>query len=287
MRFFFIFVSFFKEETLHLSISVNNRTTMEIKNLDGSPLVFEQDGKLIFEEVEHTYHVMGLGDLTPVSQVIARFFKPFDAVYWSLRKSHGDEQKAAELREHWAAKGAVASQTGTFLHRQIERFLNGDQQPEMICHTSYKGEFVQLKKDIDITKEWNFFRAFDHDTDYHPFRTEWGVFDPVAHMAGTIDLICSCPDGTYEIYDWKRSNKVDPNENTPWSTGLHGLEHLADTSYRHYCLQQNLYRYIVEQYYGLKISRMNLVVLHPDYWKYRIVPIPRMQREVETILRHL
>ena len=256
-------------------------------NLDGSSLLFEQDGKLIFEEIEHTYQVNGLGKLTPVSQVIAQFFKPFDAERWSLRKCRGDVSEAAILRDQWASKGALASQTGTFLHKQIERFLNGDTHLELVCHVDYQGEHVKLSEDVNISKEWGFFLAFDKETAYRPFRTEWGVFDPESRMAGTIDLICACADGSYEIYDWKRSNKVDPNVNNPWATGLHGLEHLTDTPYRRYCLQQNLYRYMVERYYGLRISRMNLVVLHPDYWKYRIVPIPRMQREVNTILSRL
>jgi ATP-dependent exoDNAse (exonuclease V) beta subunit len=103
-------------------------------------------------------------------------------------------------------------------------------------------------------------------------------------MAGTIDLVCACPDGTYEIYDWKRSNKVNPTEVNRWASGLNGLEHLTDTSYSHYCLQQNLYRYMLERNYGIRISRMNLVVLHPDYSSYRIVPVPRMDSEVAIIL---
>ena len=106
-------------------------------------------------------------------------------------------------------------------------------------------------------------------------------------MAGTIDLICSRADGTYELYDWKRSNKVDPNETNSWSSGIKGLEHLPDTSYYHYCLQQNLYRYMLEKNYGIKVSRMNLVVLQPDFTTYRVVPVPVMEKEVRTIVEYI
>ena len=102
-----------------------------------------------------------------------------------------------------------------------------------------------------------------------------------------MDLICSRHDGTYEIYDWKRSNKVDPNEINQWSSGIHGLEHLADTSYVHYCLQQNLYRYMLEKNYGIKISRMNLVVLHPDFMSYKVVPVSVMDDEVAKITHYI
>ena len=97
-------------------------------------------------------------------------------------------------------------------------------------------------------------------------------------------LLITGEDGTYELYDWKRSNKVDPNDTNQWSNGINGLEHLSDTSYIHYCLQQNLYRYMLEKNYGIKINRMNLVVLHPDFMSYKVVPVPIMNREVRIIV---
>lgn len=260
---------------------------MTYRNIDNSSLTFEQDRRLSFEKVSHTYHVEGIGYLMSVSHVIAFFFKTFDANAISLRITHGDAIAAERLREEWDIKGTIANQLGTFLHKQIERYLNGEIHPEMICPIHYEGKYHQFDKTLDITREWNFFKNFDRDTEYHPFRTEWGVYNGECGIAGTIDLICSRNDGTYEIYDWKRSNKINPCEKNRWESGLHGLEHLTDTSYIHYCLQQNLYRYLIEKKYGLKISRMNLVVLHPDYFNYRIVPIPFMEREVELIIDYM
>ena len=260
---------------------------MKNRNLDGSTLTFEQDGKLFFEEKEHKYTVEGVGEMTPVSHVVSEFFQPFDAEYWSLRKSRGNRLQAEKLREEWESKGAVASQAGTFMHKQIENYLNGNATPELYCCVGYKGKHVHISELVDIEREWGFFKGFDRETEYTPFRTEWGVYDVDTRIAGTIDLICSRADGTYEIYDWKRSCKIDPDEVNPWSDGRFGLEHLADTSYVHYCLQQNLYRYLVERNYGLKVSRMNLVVLHPDFDSYRLVAIPRMDREIEIMVRHV
>jgi hypothetical protein len=151
----------------------------------------------------------------------------------------------------------------------------------------YKGNYVKVAQAIDISREWSYFKAFERDVTFQPFRTEWRVFDADARMAGTLDFVCKCSDGTYEIYDWKRSNKIDPNERNRWANGLNGLEHLTDTSYIHYCLQQNLYRYMLEKNYGIKVSRMNLVVLHPELPCYRVVAIPPMEREVAHIIRKI
>ena len=256
------------------------------KNLDGSDITFEQDGKLSFNEEEHIYSLGGI-EFCSVSNIVSKFFREFDAVGISLKKCYGNESEAAKLREVWESKGSVASQAGTFLHKQIEDYLNGKEMPDLMCDVCYQGNYVKCSQRLDISREWSYFKAFERNTPFVPFRTEWRIYDADARMAGTLDFVCACPDGTYEIYDWKRSNKIDPTERNPWANGLNGLEHLTDTSYSHYCLQQNLYRYMLQKNYGLKVSRMNLVVLHPELPTYRVVPIPPMEREVEIILKRI
>lgn len=256
------------------------------KNINGSDLTFEQDNLISFDEATHTYSVDGK-ELTPVSNVVSQFFTPFDAERISIRKCHGDKNAARILRDEWAAAGQMASQAGTFLHKQIEDYISQGITPETLeCVTSYKGESISEEKIVDISKEWQYFLDFSRNVEFTPFRTEWKVFDLDARIAGTIDLLCTCPDGTYEIYDWKRSKKVNPNEINRFSRGLNGLGHLTDTPYVHYCLQQNLYRHILETNYGIKISAMHLVVLHPEKTAYEVVNIDRMDSEVETILKY-
>ena len=258
---------------------------MGVKNLNGSTIHFEQDSLINFEEVGHTYHVEGVGEMASVSSIISQFFKPFNARFWSIRKCDGDGLKAARLREEWDYKGFSAITVGTFLHKQIENYLNG-MEIERCCNVDYSGVFLKKKERVSIDREWSYFQNFSKDVHFQPFRTEWSIYDAEAHMAGTIDLICSCEDGTYEIYDWKRSYKVNPREKNRRANGLKGLGHLTDTAYVHYCLQQNLYRYMLEKNYGMRISRMNLVVLHPKLKQYEVVPIPRMDKEVDIILKN-
>lgn len=255
-------------------------------NLNGSTVTFEQDGKLSFNEEAHRYSLDGV-EFRSVSNVVGMFFREFDAEAMSLKKCNGNWLEAAKLREAWESKGAVASQAGTFLHKQIEDYLNGKKEPDLLCDVSYNGNYVKCNQTVDISREWNYFKAFERAVSLNPFRTEWRVYDADARVAGTLDLVCACEDGSYEIYDWKRSNKIDPTEVNRWASGLNGLEHLTDTSYSHYCLQQNLYRYMIEKNYGIKISRMNLVVLHPELPAYRVVPVPVMEREINVILNKI
>ena len=109
------------------------------------------------------------------------------------------------------------------------------------------------------------------------------------HAAGTIDMICREADGTFAIYDWKRSKKVVNAYGQPiveafgGKTDLRGLN-LPDTSFYHYCLQQNLYRYMLQKNYGIRISALNLVVLCPDYPTYFVAKVPIMDNIIQQIV---
>lgn len=263
------------------------------RNLDNSDLFFPQDKRISFKEEGHIYLLDGKRRLTPVSSVYSRYFKPFDSDYWSERKARSLPITAQQLKEQWECVGQKASFAGTHLHKQIEDFLNGDDYMAPMCRFTYDGDFIHEDTIINIDKEIEFFMKFAEEVDFTPFRTEWRVFDEELGMAGTIDLTCSRKDGTFEFYDWKRSRSlIDDNGNVCKINkfnlcGINGLEHIADCSYWHYTLQQNLYKYIVEKCYGLKISAMHLVVLHPDYNRYHIIEVPDMPHEIDFIVNEL
>ena len=146
------------------------------------------------------------------------------------------------------------------------------------------------KQIIHIDKEIEYFLRFVKEVDFTPFRTEWRVFDEELGIAGTIDLICSRKDGTFDFYDWKRSRSIIDAEGNVCDSrfyGINGLEHIPDSSYWHYALQQNLYRYIVENCYGLTISNMHLVILHPEYSSYKVIKLPRLDKEIKLIVNNL
>lgn len=262
-----------------------------IRNLDNSDLYFPQDERISFEEEGHIYLLDGERRLTPVSSVYSNFFKPFDSDFWAERKAQAMPITASQLKEQWECNAQMASFAGTHLHKQIEEYLNGKQYMEPICHFTFDGEFIHEEKIIAIDKEIEFFHKFVEEVDFTPFRTEWRVFDEEMGMAGTIDLMCSRKDGTYEIYDWKRSRSLideqgnECKRNKIDCRGINGLEHLQDCAYWHYALQQNLYKHIVEKCYGLSISAMRLVVLHPGYSGYKVIEIPNMPGEISVVLK--
>lgn len=247
---------------------VDNKPSIGFNLINAHP----RDRRIEFYPEAHIYTI----DKTPApsaSTIISKFFPEFDIEYWSKRKAPEFRMTPEEVADMWKKKGEKAAQEGTYLHEQIESYY--------------------LEQDYDTTEEFHLFRQFvsDHQ-EIKPYRSEWRIFDEEHHIAGTIDLISRNGSG-YEIFDWKRSKKVvnqftgSPICDNPRRCGIGQLSDIDDTSYNRYCLQQSLYRFILEKNYGMKVIKMHLVVLYPDYDRYYKVEVPYQKDIAEYILRTL
>jgi hypothetical protein len=84
------------------------------------------------------------------------------------------------------------------------------------------------------------------------------------------------------VYDWKRVKDL-PQDNK-YQSGLGPLAHLPDTKYWQYTLQLNIYKWMLEKNYGIVISELALVVLHPNNKSYKKYPLNIMTEEVEAMM---
>ena len=241
---------------------------------------FEQDRHIKFDAVQHIYTIDGI-QYRSVSSVISDLFPEFDTEKWSTIKAYERGVLPQQVAEEWDSKGRQSREVGTFMHQQIENYyLNKPISYEY--HYTYDGNYVHEDTMIDIDLELVLFEQFRDKVPVNPFRSEWRIFDRSLKLAGTIDLITKNEDGSYNIYDWKRSSRLN-NENH-YQRGLGKLVHLEDTPRNHYYLQQNLYRYILEHQYGLKIKEMKLVGLY-DYLD--LIDVPKMDNEISEIIKML
>jgi hypothetical protein len=231
-----------------------------------------RDKRVTFYPEPHIYLIDDIPVLS-TSTIVSKFFPEFDA--WEKARNLGMSNPLyglppEEIVRIWEQKGEEAAKLGTYMHEQIEKYY--------------------LNQPVEETKELQLFKQFDKDHPIKPFRTEWRIFNEDYNIAGTIDLIVN-NGNSFDIYDWKRSKKIIDYWGSPitidkWGgRGVGKLSDIHDTSYNHYCLQQGLYRYILEKKYGLRISKMYLVVLHPNYDKYYKLEVPYWEDKVEYILK--
>ena len=242
------------------------------------------DSRLNFDIENHFYSVDGDQIKYSVTQIIDQFFPEFDSEYWSrikakerldfLGKKYSKEQLdqlQQKILGEWDLKREEASKKGTILHETIENYYNGiftnDPPVEFSYFESFLNKYPKMK----------------------PYKTEWRVFDSKLSLAGTIDMVYEKPNGELFLFDWKRSSKlvndIGAIIKSDFEYGFDELNNLSNNSYNKYCLQQNLYKYILEENYDKKISSMNILVLHPRYHKYFHLQLPLLKKETEFLVR--
>jgi len=229
------------------------------------------DARIDFEEETHTYTIDGTKEgWLSCTGFLHYFFKPFkpDEVISNMMKSPKWPQSKyfgktpEEIKKQWTQ----TSSSGTRMHLDIENYYN------------------QALESPQESPEWTQFLDY-HDkigSQFEPYRTEWVVFDIEHKIAGSIDMVYKKPDGTLAIYDWKRVEEIR-TENR-WDHGYGPLAHLPDTNYWHYTIQLNVYKYILERYYGVVVSELALIILHPSNPKWKRLKLNIMTEEVEGMM---
>ena len=239
-----------------------------------------RDNDIHFDEPTHVYTVKGSSrGICSITQFLHQFFPHFDAdatIRKMMKSKHWPQSKwygmtAEQIKKAWNDNGKEASEAGTAMHLGIEMVMNrADSSVEL---------------SVKETLEWQYFWNYWHiDKEiWEPWRTEWEVWDSELKLAGSIDMVYrNKKDGTFAIYDWKRAKEMKM-ENS-FGTGFGPVNHLPDSNYWHYTLQLNMYRWILEKWYGVKISEMALVVLHPNNKNYKKYVLNRLEEEIEDMV---
>lgn len=254
-----------------------------------------RDERIQFEEETHTYTIDGVRrGWVSCTGFWHHFFGEFDAdaviakmmksPKWPSSPYYG--MTPAAIKKKWDDKRDASSAAGTRMHLDIEHCYNA--MPAFgleYCHWTLENGKDGMLADEWVPAggaEWDYFCDFQQShvakRGLIPYRTEWLVFDEEHRVAGSIDMVYRKPDGTLAIYDWKRVEELK-TENS-FQSGLGPLSHLPDTNYWHYSIQLNVYRAILERYYGEKVTELALVVLHPANKSWRVARLNMMDQEV-------
>lgn len=212
--------------------------------------------------------------LLSVTSLVNMFFEGFNAdlVIHQMRKSKkwGDNKynglSNEAIKKIWTQKGIDAATLGTQLHAAIECYYNSGDMG-MFSHLLTSTEFAQFQR---FATDFAFSRA--RGDCFIPYRTEWTVYDDSARIAGTIDMVYkNLGDNTYTLIDWKRCKTLKTTGNKR-AKGV--LREMRDCNFIRYSLQIGIYRYILENVYGLKIRDAFIVQLHPENENYQMVNVP-------------
>lgn len=272
----------FQKQYSYKEIKIDTTETESVENVikRTKKLTFcDWNTSLGFDEKSHVYakDETGNSEYISVTTLIERFF-PFDLKRYIERTAEKENRTEEDVLDEYLLMRDEAAEKGTFLHSQIENYFKGNR---------YESD----------SKEFRMFLEF-YEKEVKPrnlkfFDAEKMIFSDKYNVAGTIDCLFKKENNDeYVMIDWKRSKKlVIKGSGEPDKRGfqidINGLTNLNNCSYYRYCLQQNIYKNIVETESSMKISSMQLVVFHEIYSKYYIVTVPQLKKETQIILNSL
>ena len=252
-----------------------------------------RDRRIRFVDEGHRYFIDGQEGYVSTTSIVHTWFDPFDADVviakmmrssrWGPGTSKYFGMEPEEIKQMWQAKGDEAARLGTLMHEHIEYFYN-DALAEW---DALRGAPRLQEIGPELEQFQKFHAGVVHRKGYVPYRTEWCVFDEVHKISGSIDMtyqVSADDPDTLMIYDWKRTAAL--KDSNHFQCGKAPLDHLPDAKFWHYSLQLNIYRYILETFYGKKIEGMVLVAMHPERACFEHRVVPRLQHEIEALMEH-
>lgn len=276
--------------------SESNNYNSDIKkiSLEGHNLrnIQERDYYLFYHKDTDSYYHNKEYLLTPVRDIIGGFF-PFNLEENAKQKANKENCSIQEIKDKWKHDGSLAKGLGRHLHMQIANYFQNKETDMKYSFNFYSQNIKVSNREYDISKEFSIFKNLA-DKEIKPFvyKTDWLIYSPEHEVIGSVDIVFKEPDAElYYMVDCIRSNKLFDEERDAipcreFGTGLHEMNKTPNSEYHKACLKQNIHKYILEKYYNLKIEKMVLLILHPDFSKYHTLAVLDMQKEAEYMLQN-
>ena len=226
------------------------------------------DDSLVFlEESTHTYSLKDNQDVefTSVTTYVSEFFEKFDQLKIAKKLINTNIKYAHRTVEDIISDWDKARDYGTFVHKQIEDQLTG------------VSEATDLRAQYAVKWLNEFLNNRNHD-----LYAEKIIFSKELQIAGTMDILIRLKDSNeYVIIDWKTNKKLS-KKSFNHKMGTHPLtSNIEDCKYNVYAFQLSLYRYILEEYYGIKIKQQ--IIAHIDDYRVNAYLPPYYKGHMEAI----
>eukprot|EP01116_Phalansterium_solitarium_P003973 TRINITY_DN14837_c0_g1_i1.p1 TRINITY_DN14837_c0_g1~~TRINITY_DN14837_c0_g1_i1.p1 ORF type:complete len:317 (+),score=30.93 TRINITY_DN14837_c0_g1_i1:706-1656(+) len=279
--------------------SVGQDSVMDaLKRLHPHP----RDERIDFVESTHTYLIDGSAEgWVGTTSALKAYFTEFDAdaIIAKMRSNPNSKAMAKyenmsdeQIKESWEANGKQASEMGKRMHFMFETFCNKVALFDPVVDAAEIDKILdQPSAEAELVPEWTafarFWREYFVPRGFRLCRTEFWIF--YDGIAGSIDLLVRKPDGTFAIIDYKRCKALE-TFNTYRRFGKGVMSDVPDTNYGHYLAQQNVYRHILQQDYGVDgspywndrmvVSELLLAVFPPSSGQYRIERLKMLPRQL-------
>ena len=219
------------------------------------------DKEISLDKGNHEYRLSSQPDIefTSVTTFVDQFFEGFDSEKIAANLVNNVPKYFDHTVESLIAEWDAARQHGTDVHQEIEDWINDSvepKEPKAIAGKNWLNSY-RMKTDMDILSEVI-------------------VYSKELRIAGTVDILAKDRvTGKYELIDWKTSKRID----TVSFKGKVGTSpvtrNVQDCNFNHYALQLSLYRYLLEEYYGIIVNKLLIAQLQDDRAHGYVAPYMR------------
>jgi len=226
--------------------------------------------KLTFEEEGHIYHMINTkgklkNDFPSVSSVIMSFCTEFDAEGKSLQMCNGDVSKQKVLLESWKALGVYASNKGSRVHYELEKYILEKNKINKIVRTPiFECDEQQIIDSNNMIIAGKKFLDLMEERGCYLIGTELVLGSPELGFVGQGDDFWLClnknKDKVLFLISDHKSNKVKNLEPQSYNGFLNPpFENEIDYALSHYHIQLPLYaRLFKEMLKGSKYEDIQL-----------------------------
>ena len=227
------------------------------------------DNKIKLDKKTHSYSLIDNLDIafTSVTTFIDCFFDKFDAEKVAKKLVANYPKYKDRTVESLVAEWDESARYGNIVHDEIEEWVKNKIEPKELKSLNGKKwlKAYQSKSNIEIMSEVI-------------------IYSEELKIAGTVDILAKDNNtGEYVIIDWKTSKKIN-KVSFKHKTGIHEVsKNIMDCNFSHYSLQLSLYRYILEEYYNLKVR--NQVIAHLKDEGVDAHLAPYLKRDITNMLK--
>ncbi|SVA69533.1 uncharacterized protein METZ01_LOCUS122387 [marine metagenome] len=219
------------------------------------------DQNIVLDKDAHEYSLLTQPDLvfTSVTTFIDQFFEGFDSekIATNLVETHPRyaDRTVESLIAEWAATG----EHGTLVHDEIDNWIKNGIEPTETKAINGKNwlQNYKLKSDIDVLSEVI-------------------IYSTELNIAGTVDILAlDKATGLYELIDWKTSKRIVTSSYGNKTGTSSVTQDVPDCNFYHYALQLSLYRYLLEEFYGINFNNQLIAHLQDDGARSLVAPYMR------------
>jgi len=233
-------------------------------------------GKIIrLDEKTHRYFIKNNPcKFTSVTKLLNGFFPKFEREKVAKKYAEKHSLNWKDVAENWSKLGKESAKRGKKYHKFAEHiyenYIIGNYED---TEYGFGNDIIERRMEKLLLKLY---------CKYFPIKPESIIGSLDLGIAGSVDLIFYSSKELM-IADWKFVREI--KKDNEWRSALPPIEYLDDCNYSKYCLQLNLYSYIIrKEKYFPNCTNHIMKIFHVTENDIIPIEVPDLQKDTKKLL---